>query len=216
MAVLLIALVAGMAAAAERPSLLFREDFKETPAALPITQDHVANADMALSLHGPGSNGIKKSHHDQPADDPYYAWSGECKGNWAVSLRHRATLMDLRGQAKIRWRSKQSGFRQLRILLELEGNLWLVSDAADPASIDWREREFNVADIRWRRLNIATVTEGDWVANPDLSRVRSVGFTDLMAGGGSAASSRLDWIEVYCARAAPSAVAVPGSATITR
>jgi len=32
-----------------------------------------------------------------------------------------------------------------------------------------------------------------------LSRVDEVGFTDLMAGGGTPASSRLDWIEVWAA-----------------
>ena len=39
--------------------------------------------------------------------------------------------------------------------------------------------------------------EGAKVTTPDLSRVEEIGFTDLMAGGGSAACSRLDWIEVY-------------------
>lgn len=60
-----------------------------------------------------------------------------------------------------------------------------------------------MADLRWRRLDIGTVTEGNWVDRPDLSRVREIGFTDLMAGGGSAASSRLDWIEVYAVKVAP-------------
>jgi hypothetical protein len=185
-----------------RPSLFLREDWKESPAALPVTSGHLANTALVLSLHGPGNAGIKKSHHDQPVDDPYYIWSGECKGNWAVSLRHNSSLADLRGPAKIRWRSKQSGFRRLRIVVQLADNTWLVSDASEPASADWREREFNVADIRWRRLDIATVTEGNWVNNPDLSRVREIGFTDLMAGGGTPASSRLDWIEVYGGRVA--------------
>ncbi|PYT32196.1 MAG: hypothetical protein DMG57_02625 [Acidobacteria bacterium] len=68
------------------PGLFFREDWKEIPAATPITQEHVAAADLILSLYGPGKANIRKSHHDTPADDPYYVWSGECEGNWAVSL----------------------------------------------------------------------------------------------------------------------------------
>lgn len=187
----------GLAADAGRPPLAFREDWKETPAEKPATQAHVANPDLVMTIYGPGKAGIKKSHHDKPADDPYYIWSGEAQGNWAVTLRHRAALVDLRGQAKIKWRAKQAGFRQLRIVLGLADGTWVVSDAADDQSTDWREREFNVADIAWRQLNMETVVEGPWVAHPDLGRVREIGFTDLMTGGASVACSRLDWIAVH-------------------
>lgn len=188
---------AALVPAQDRPGLFFREDWKELPAALPVTPEHVANADLALGLYGPGKNLIKKSHHDQPADDPYYIWSGECLGNWAVGLRHKSAYVDLTGQAKIRWRSKQAGFRQLRIIVKLADGTWLVSDEFDGPSNDWREREFNVSDIRWRKLDIESVVEREWVASPNLRRVDEIGFTDLMRGGGSIACSRLDWIEVY-------------------
>ena len=180
-----------------RPGLFFREDWKEIPAATPVTQEHVVSPDLILSLYGPARASIKKSHHDTPADDPYYIWSGDCQSNWAVSLRHKSALVDLTGLAKIRWRSKQSGFRQLRIILKLADGTWLASDRSDGPSTDWRIREFNVADLRWRKLDIGTVVESEWVDKPDLSRVDEIGFTDLMRGGGSPASSRLDWIEVY-------------------
>jgi hypothetical protein len=186
-----------MAFGQERPGLFFREDWAESPAATPATQDHVTNPDLAVSLHGPGREAIKKSHHDRPADDPYYIWSGDCTANWALSLRHRESDADLTGLAKIRWRSKQSGFRQLRIVLKLVGGRWLVGDISDGPSLDWRVREFNLADIHWRALDIKNVVEGGWVDDPELSRVEEIGFTDLMAGGGTPASSRLDWIEVY-------------------
>jgi hypothetical protein len=193
----ILVLIAAAAFAQDRPGLFFREDWKELPAALPVTPEHVANPDLVMTLHGPGRQGIKKSHHDQPADDPYYIWFGECKANCAISLRHKSALVDLTGQAKIRWRSKQSGFRQLRILLKTAGGEWLVSGAYDGPSLDWREREFNVQDIRWRRLDIETIVEGNWAEKPDLSRVEEIGWTDLMRGGGTPASSRLDWIEVH-------------------
>jgi hypothetical protein len=183
--------------AQERPGLFFREDWKEIPAALPVTQEHVSNPDLVMTLHGPGASGIKKSHHDQPADDPYYIWSGEASGNWAITLRHRRALVDLTGQAKIRWRSKQSGFRQLRVILKLASGAWLVGDQSDGPSTDWRVLEFNLGDFRWRRLDIKKMVEGNWESSPDLSRVEEIGWTDLMAGGSSPASSRVDWIEVY-------------------
>ena len=190
-------LAAATLCAQDRPGLFFREDWKETPAEVPVSQAHVANPDLLLSLHGPARTVVKKSHHDRPADDPYYVWSGLCPLHWAVSLRHKDAYVDLTGQAKIRWRAKQAGFRQLRIILKLADGSWLVSDASDPASLDWREREFNVQDIRWRKLDIDSVTEANWVDRPDLSQVDEVGFSDLMSGGGSIACSRLDWIEVY-------------------
>ena len=188
--------------AQKRPGLFFREDWKEISAALPVTQEHVSNPNLVMTLHGPGASGIKKSHHDQPADDPFYIWSGEAPANWAITLRHRRNLVDLTGQAKIRWRAKQSGFRELRLIIKLSSGDWLISDQSDGPSSDWRTREFNLADLRWRRLDIKKVVEGDWVASPDLSRVEEIGWTDLMAGGGSPASSRLDWIEV-CGRSLP-------------
>jgi len=198
-AVVLSAFAGFALSAQERPGLLFREDWKELPAATPVTEEHVANPALMLHRYGPGKDGIKKSHHDQPKDDPYYIWSGECKGAWAVALRHKDFYADLRGAAKIRWRAKQSGGRQLRVIIKLADGTWLVSDQSDGPSEVWREREFSIAEIRWRALDIADVTEGAWAEKPDLSRVDEIGFTDLMAGGRTPASSRLDWIEVWAA-----------------
>lgn len=177
--------------------LFFREDWKEIEAALPVTAEHVANPDLELSLYGPASGAIKKSNHPPIPNDPYYIWSGECKSNWAVGLRHRNLWVDLTGDATISIRSRQSGFRQLRLTIKLADGTWLVSDQYQGFTEDWTEKEFRVADIRWRRLNIENVIEGQWAKDPDLSRVTEIGFTDLMAGGGTPASSRLDWIAVY-------------------
>jgi hypothetical protein len=183
--------------AQERPELFFREDWKEIPPAKPVTQEHVSHPELLVSRYGPGEAGIKKSHHDQPADDPWYVWSGEASGNWAITLRHKKAYVDLTGLAKVRWRSAQAGFRQLRLILKLADGRWLVSDEFDGPSSEWRIHEFNLADIHWRRLDIQRIVEGPWEMNPDLSKVEEVGWTDLMTGGGSVACSRVDWIEVY-------------------
>jgi hypothetical protein len=180
-----------------RPSLFFREDWKEIPAATPVTQSHVSNNNLIMSLYGPGCDSIRKSHHDAPADDPYYIWSGLCLANWAVTLKNKSSFADLSEYAKIIWRSKQSGLRSLHIVLKLADGTWLVSDQCDDQSKDWRIHEFNMADINWYVLDIKTVVEGAQVDNPNLARVDEIGFTDLMRGGQSIACSRLDWIEVY-------------------
>jgi hypothetical protein len=162
-----------------------------------VTQAHVANPDLVLTVHGPGRGGVKKSHHDQPADDPYYIWSGDTPSPWAVSLRHRSGPLDLSGPARIRWRAKQSGFHELRPIVQVGEGQWLVAEQSDGPSADWREREFAVPELTWRALDITRIVEGRTVEKPDLSRVLAIGVTDLRAGGGTPASSRLDWIEVY-------------------
>ena len=180
-----------------RPSLFFREDWKETPPATPVNQDHVANPDLVLGLYGGAVDSMRKSNHDRPVDDPFYVWSGLCVGNWALTLKDPGSYVDLSEYAKIQWRTKQSGFRCLRILLKLADGTWLVSEQCDCRSVDWRIREFNIVDIKWYSLDIETITEGQPVDDPDLTKVDEIGITDLMAGGRSVACSRLDWIEVY-------------------
>jgi len=180
-----------------RPELFFREDWKEIPAEIPLNQKHVSNPELIVQLYGPGADSIKKSHHDKPVDDPYYIWSGLCPGNWAVTLKKKDSYADLSGFAKIKWRSKQFGFRELHIILKLADGGWLVGDLSDGSTADWRIREFNIQDITWHTLDIENITEGKPVENPELSKVDEIGFTDLMSGGKSVACSRLDWIEVY-------------------
>ena len=180
-----------------RPDLFLREDWKEIPAEIPLSQKHVSNPDLFVRLYGPGMDSLKKSHHDKPADDPYYVWSGLCPGNWMVTLKHKNSNVDLTGFAKIRWRSKQVGLRQLRIALKLADGTWLISDLFDGPSKDWRIKEYNIQDIFWHKLEANRIVEIGIAENPDLSEVEEIGFTDLMPGGRSAACSRLDWIEVY-------------------
>ena len=180
-----------------RPSLFFREDWKETAAATPVTQSHVANKDLMLGLYGPGADSIKKSHHEAPADDPYYIWSGLSLGNWAVTLKNNKSYVDLTGFARVIWRSKQAGLRSLHLVLKLADGTWLVSVQSDGPSKDWKTCEMNIQDLSWYKLDIQKVYETRPVANPDLSKVDEIGFTDLMVGGASDACSRLDWIEVY-------------------
>lgn len=185
--------------------LLFREDWTETSPHIPLTQKDVANPELQVAVHGPGPPLVKKSFHDAREWDPHYVWSGLARTPWAVSLSLAdGRLMDLTGTATVRWRSRQSGFRALRAIVELEGGRWLVSEESDPSSEHWRVREFAFSATRWRQLDIDTVTESSWEERPALGRVRSVGFTDLMPGGRSRACSRLDWIEVYGRRVAAS------------
>lgn len=182
-----------------RPGLFFREDFKETPWEIPVSQTHIANPDVIFSTYGPGQDSLKKSNHEKPVDDPYYMWSGLCLDSWAVTFKHKDAYVDLSSYAKIKWRSKQAGFHQLRIVLKLADGKWIISDKFDGPSKDWRVTEFNVSDINWWWFDVETIKETKPVSihELDLSKVDEIGCTDLMRGGRSNACSRLDWIEVY-------------------
>lgn len=180
-----------------RPGLFFREDFKETPEATPVTNDHLSDKNLVLGFYGPGCDSIKKSHHEKPADDPFYVWSGLCRGNWVLTLKNKNSYVDLSNYSKILWRSKQAGLRILHVVLKLADGTWLVSVQGEGRSADWKITEFNLSELEWYSLDIKSVIEKKQVQNPDLSKVDEIGFTDLMPGGGSDACSRLDWIEVY-------------------
>ena len=178
-------------------ALFFREDWRETAAETPVTQQHVANPNLVLSVHGPGGSSIKKSHHDEIANDPWYIWSGLCQKRWAITLKDRAQLVDLSGDSHIRWRIKQSGPQILKLVVELADGQWLVSRQGFGETPDWHVFKQPLAKLGWQQLDIQTIQSGRRVASPNLTRVRSIGWTDLSTGNGSPASTRVDWIEVH-------------------
>ena len=180
----------------EQPKLLFREDWTQQPPFEQVSQADVMNPELIQNLYGPGQDSIKKRHHYSDLD-PYYIFSGFCTGNWALTLSHKKYYADLTGNATIRCRMMNSGFRELHIILKASDGKWYVSDLAEGSSSAWQIHDFIIKDIRWNLLDIKTVTEGDRVPLPDLHRVDEIGFTDLMNGGHSTACSRVDWIEVY-------------------
>ena len=188
-----------------RPPLFFREDWK--PMVAPkgngehtIAQQDLSNPNLELNLYGD-----KKGPQEvfQANDDGVtMAWTGLCTTNCAVALKDKNNFVDLTGLARIRWRTKQSGFHLLRPIVKLANGTWLIGDHTDGATTEWIETDIALADMRWRNLDIENVVEardGKWVDNPDLSKVDEIGFTDLMAGSGHGAggSSRVDWLEVY-------------------
>lgn len=182
--------------------LFFREDWREIPAQIPVTQAHVQHAQLRLTRHGPAADLIKKSNHDNIPNDPWYIWSGSCEtGRWALSLRKADQLVDL-SRGRIRWRTRQSGAHVLKVILELADGTWLVSEQGFGATPDWHVFSVDLAKLRWRRLDIHAIQAGQRLRDPNLKEVRSVGWTDLMVGGGSNACTRVDWIEAY-GRAVP-------------
>ncbi len=188
----------------KEPSLFFREDWKKK-AGLTANEDHqltqqdVGNPNLDLKMYGDKDNLLEIF---QAPIDTVMVWTGHCAQNCAVALRDKNNYVDLTGLGKIRWRTRQSGFHYLHPIIKLADGTWLVGDHSDGYTVDWNVTEFSFFDVHWRKLDIDKVMEardGQWVTNPDLSRVDEIGFTDLMTGtgAGQGGSSRVDWIEVY-------------------
>jgi hypothetical protein len=122
--------------------------------------------------------------------DPPNLWTGVCQTAVAATLRHKRSLVDLTGPARIRWVTRTSGFHVVRPVVKLADGTWLVGDYAEGGhssnSMLFLDSELAVANVRWLPLDITrVVTRGqNWVEKPDLTRVDEVGFADLLPGSG--------------------------------
>lgn len=183
-----------------RPSLAFREDFIDEPNETPVTQASIKNKALKFGLYGPGANMVAKSHHASPKDESGYIWTGSCTQVCGFTLYDPAAYLDLRGLAKVTWRTKETGFHSLHLMLKLADGSFLVGDKTVDATSDWHVSEMTIQDVEWHGLNTKTMTDNPVVKNPDLSKVAEIGWTDMMPGSGHGTpggSTRVDWFEVY-------------------
>jgi hypothetical protein len=187
---------------ATRPGLFLKEEWKQTPAndEHPVTQASIANPTLELKLYGASSKEIQLTGRAGDENNPIHVWTGMCTTPCAVALRDKASFADLSGLARLRWNTKTSGFHQIRPIVKLADGTWLVGDRVDGTTRDWLYTEFNLADVRWLRLDIErVVTTGNILAQVDLSKVNEIGFADLMPGSGHGPGGWVDvaQIEVY-------------------
>ena len=173
--------------------LFFKETWLQTPAAVPISPEVVTNPALELSVYGeaPEVNSEGGTPH---------VWTGLCAPACAVTLKDKKNFVDLTGKARIKWFSKTSGFHALRPVVKLADGTMLVGDLQDAYTYDYRTTEFYLAELRWLKLDLESLTtKGTLLADVDLARVDEIGFVDLMPGSGHGLGgfSNLGWIEVY-------------------
>ena len=198
--------------------LLFREDFKAGKEhEVQFTPDLLTNPNLELKKYGPGAkpgsadqSGILISNEADPVTGGMQTlvWTGVVQGPWAVMLRDKNNYLDLRNTARVHWRTRPRAFKELRLVVKLADGTLMASDRAEPVSTYSHESEVYFTDILlWRPLNPETMMEakpkagaGQFIYNPDLSKVDEIGFTDLGPGAGHGAvggNVAIDWIEVY-------------------
>jgi hypothetical protein len=189
-----------------RPPLFFGESWKSlsTPPddhnAWPASQAGVSNPSLELMLYGASGKEIQLVA-GRGNVVPHNLWTGTTTSPSAAALRDRTNFVDLSAPlAKIRWVVRTSGFHQAWPIVRLADGTWLVGDRPSGLQADFNEHEITPSDLRWLKLDIArVVTVGTWIDHPDLTKVDSVGFADLMPGSGHGAGGYINVgrIEVY-------------------
>jgi hypothetical protein len=186
-----------------RSPLFFREEWKQTPAGgeHPVDVNQaLSNANLELKLYGPTGKEILMTGSADDDNNPIHLWTGMCTTPCGFTLRDKNNLADMTGLARIKMVTKTSGFHKVHPIVRLADGTMLIGDKAEGSPVDWLESDMSVNDMRWRRLDPERfVTVGDWVNNPDLTKVDEIGFADLMPGTGHGQGgwSDVGRIEIY-------------------
>ena len=176
--------------------LLFKEAWKPTPTptAVLLSQAMVASADLLVTVYGPVAPDLNAANGEP------HVWTGMCTPACGVTLKMKNSYADLSGKAHITWKSRTSGFNQIRPMVKLADGTTLVGDFADANDFEYRLVDFHLATVRWMTLDAATLLpKGNLLPSVDLSKVDEVGFVDLSPGSGHGFGgySALGFIEVY-------------------
>ena len=186
-----------------RAPLFFREDWKQTPAGgeHPVDVNQaLSNANLELKLYGPTGKEILMTGSASDENNPIHLWTGMCTTPCAFTLRDKNNFADLTGLARIKMVTKTSGFHKVNPIVKLADGTMLIGDQFEGSTVDWLESDMAVSELRWRKLDPQrVVTVGNWVENPNLSRVDEIGFADLMPGSGHGQGgwSDVGRIEIY-------------------
>jgi len=194
--------------ATEPPKLLFHEGWTRAPLAQPMTQANLANQNLTLHIYG-DPNQIRKAMH--PLDD--YTYTGETTTNWALTVSDKTTLWDVTGGGKVRFKTQNTGYRFLHVVIKTADGRYFASEEGSGESSVWMEADYVLQDLHWRNLlmtdtpsNASNRRQPDprrvpiiptSRGTPDLTQVEEVGFSDLMEGGWIPATSRVAFFELY-------------------
>jgi hypothetical protein len=195
-------------APASPATLLFREAWTRAPMAQPMTQANLGNQHLRLHIYG-NADEIRKTFH--PDED--YTYTGETTTNWALTVSDPKVHWDLSGDGRVRFRTRNSGYRFLHVVIRTADDAYFVSEQGAGESTAWIDTDFILSNLTWRNLlmtdrptNASNRRSPDPArvpivptsrATPDLTRVAEVGFSDLMAGGWIPATSRVQAFELW-------------------
>lgn len=200
------------------PSLLFKEQWQQVPAAVGVptsprrsqnqywlaSQAAVTNPALEVKFYGLDVGNITVYIHEGRAD----LWTGLTGSPVAVTLRHRDSYIDLRGLARVRAILRTGNLHTLHPVVRLADGSLLAGSRAIDTDGQFLNTDVSFDNLRWYTLEAATLGVKAQAMKVDLSRVDEVGFVDLAPAGGHGSSgwANISWIEVY-AKAVPRRVA---------
>lgn len=173
--------------------LLFKETWTLLPQSVVLSEEHVTNPALQMTLYG-------TEHELSPASGTPHIWTGVCPTACGITLKLKDSYADLSGRAHVMWHSRTSGYHQIRPLVKLADGTLLAGDFADENPYDYRVVDFNLAQVKWLVVDPATLaTKGVFLPEVDLSKVDEIGFIDLTPGSGHGFGgySTVGNIEVY-------------------
>jgi len=125
----------------------------------------VANPDLLVTVYGPVAPDLNSANGEP------HVWTGMCKPACGVTLKIKNSYADLSGKAHITWKSRTSGFHQIRPMVKLADGTTLVGNFADENDYDYRLVDFHLATVRWLVLDTATLTtKGTLLPTVDLGQ----------------------------------------------
>jgi hypothetical protein len=163
------------------PELLFRMTTQNDTRKL-LAIDSITTPNVDLQLYGDGKNIVAAVGKGDYWPRLFF---GLCDRPCGFTLRDKNNYFDLRGKANIKFTTIVSGFHRVRPLIKLADGTLLIGDQAEGSVADWHQYEVSISEVRWLKLDPARgVTVGQWVENPDLSKVDEVGYFDVIPGSG--------------------------------
>ena len=192
---------------ASRPALLFKEDWKLPPHQgapndenMRFTPAVVTNPNIEAKLYGTHSSVIRAAEHEGRFD----LWTGMATSPVAVTLRDKRNFVDLTGLARLRWMVRTSSIHTLYPVVKLADGTFIAGNRGISTDGEFLQVEISFGNMKWFKLDPATVVVTSEVKNPDLSKVDEVGVATLAPGGGHgvAGSANLSTVELF-AKAVP-------------
>ena len=194
-------------AAAVRPPLLFREDWRlpkhegaATDENTRFTPEVVTNERLEAKLYGAGSAPVRAAEHEGRVD----LWTGLATSPVALTLRDKRNYLDLTGLARLRWIVRTNAIQTLYPVVKLADSTLAVGSRAISTDGEFVQVEIAFSGIKWYTLDPQKVVVMLEVKNPDLSKVDEVGLASLAPGGGHgiAGSANFSTVELF-AKAVP-------------
>lgn len=173
--------------AVPRPDLLYKEVWKQPSYTGDLndekrrfTQEAVTNPNLELKVYGTDAKNVEVYNHEQRFD----LWTGMVTSPVAIMLRHKTSLVDLTGLARLRAIVRSQSLHNVFPIVKLADGTLIAGGRPIYTDGEYLSTEIAFNNTKWFRVDPVKLTTGPEVKNPDLSRVDEVGIIDIAPGGG--------------------------------